>query len=74
MECFEQKQDLVDEISDKLTTMTSDDLEQILELVDELQEEQTKKMIARLKAKKNWNVLNLRQEWKILFYGIKDKA
>ena len=50
---FEQKQDLVDEISDKLTTMTSDDLEQILELVDELQEEQTKKMIARLKAKKN---------------------
>ena len=52
MECFEQKQDLVDEISDKLTTMSTDDLEQILELVDELQEEQTKKMIARLKAKK----------------------
>tara|TARA_R110000751_G_C13466471_1_gene446093 strand:- start:307 stop:501 length:195 start_codon:yes stop_codon:yes gene_type:complete len=49
---FEQKQDLVDEISDKVSTMSTDDLEQILELVDELQEEQTKQMIARLKEKK----------------------
>ena len=53
MDCFEQKQDLVDEISTKLTTMSTDGLEQILELVDELQEEQDKTLIARLKAKKN---------------------
>ncbi len=52
MKCFEQKQELVDEISNKVTTMSTDDLKQILELVDELQEEQTKQMIARLKAKK----------------------
>lgn len=52
MKCFEQKEELVNEISDKVTTMTTDDLKQVLELIDELQEEQTKQMIKRLKEKK----------------------